>query len=283
MISINPEDWVRWATNVLDADNCEIVSGEFQFVSRNTDTLILVNESSIGKFLVLIEIQTYYKPEMPRRMRNYVALAEQRYDLPVFPVLINVLPYKGEIPNRYESSFLGITARQDYNVINLWELSAEDVLAQNFTALIPFIPTMRGGRDEKLLQRAQVKLRLDENLRESGNVDEFELILSVFTEAVLGKGKSNKIFRWKMLDIFVESPLYQEIVEQGLQQGLQQGRDSELKKVLLKQFTRRFGELGDDIKQKINNLTIEQAETLAEAIFDFNNVEELGVWLSNVK
>ncbi|MBC7797997.1 MAG: Rpn family recombination-promoting nuclease/putative transposase [Pyrinomonadaceae bacterium] len=136
---------------------------------------------------------------------------------PVFPVLINVLAYNGEIPNRYESTFLGLTARQDYNVINLWELSAEDVLAQDFTALIPFIPTMSGGKDEKLLQRAQVKLQLDKDLRESGNLNEFELILSVFTEAVLGKGKSSKIFSWTMLDIFVESPLYQEIVEQGLQ------------------------------------------------------------------
>ncbi|MBC7797996.1 MAG: DUF4351 domain-containing protein [Pyrinomonadaceae bacterium] len=51
---------------------------------------------------------------------------------------------------------------------------------------------------------------------------------------------------------------------------------------MLKQLTRRFGELDEATKSEINNLTIEQAETLAEAVFDLNDVEELKVGLTNV-
>ncbi len=282
LIAIQPEDWVRWATKVEDAARCEILSGELQQISRQTDTLILVNQSSVGKFLVLFEIQTRYSLAMPRRMRAYAALAEQTHELPVFPVLINILPYTKEIPTRFESNFLGIAALQDYHVINLWQLSAETVLNGDFAALIPFLPTMQGGKDEKLLQRAQAQLQINQELRESGKSDELQLALSVFTEAVLGRGKANQIFRWNMLDIFIESPLYQEIVQQGLQQGLSQGRREELQKMLARQLTKRFGSIDQDTTERIQNLPIEQAEELAEAIFDFEDQTDLKKWLAQI-
>lgn len=81
---------------------------------------------------------------MPQRMRNYVALAEERYGLPAYPVLINILPPSSAtaIPTSYQSQFMGLTARQDYRVINLWEVDAELVLQQPLPPLLPFVPIL---------------------------------------------------------------------------------------------------------------------------------------------
>lgn len=51
LIAFAPEDWVRWATNVEDASGCEVLNSEFQLVSRNTDALVMVRNSSVGQFL----------------------------------------------------------------------------------------------------------------------------------------------------------------------------------------------------------------------------------------
>jgi predicted transposase YdaD len=272
LIAIAPEEWVRWATDVKDASNCEILSGEFQFVSRETDMLILVHESSIGEFLTLFEVQTRYLPEMPKRIRAYAALSEAKYDLPVFPILINILPYHQEIPEFYESNFLGIYARQDYRVINLWEIEAEKILEENQTALMPFLPAMKGGKNEKLVRQAQAQLQLDENLRNTGKLGDMQMALSLFTEAIFGKGKAKEILRWTMLDIIVESPLYQEIQLDGAK--------IESHNFLLRLLEERFGVINEDLKTQIKTLSTNQAEELGVKLFRVKTLEEFKTYLA---
>lgn len=277
LIALLPENWVRWATNVQDAANCEILSGEFQFASRETDTLVRVHESSAGEFLTLFEIQTRYSPEMPKRIRSYAAFAEAKYDLPVYPILINILPYYQPIPTRYERQFLGVYARQDYRVINLWEISAAEVLEENLIAVLPFLPAMQGGRDETLIQQAQARLQLDETLRNSGNLGDMQMALSLFTEAVLGRGKAKQILRWTMLDIIVESPLYQEIQMEGAAIG----RREESQKLLSKMLTRKFGVLPESVAASLQKISLEDAESLAEDIFDLETIADLEKWFDS--
>lgn len=274
IISLVPEDWVRWATDIERVGKCEVLDTEFQLVSRKTDALVMVRDSSVGKFLTLFEIQTRYTTEMPLRMRAYAALAEAKFQLPVFPVLVNILPYGKEIPTSYETKFLGIRVRQDYRVINLWEIEAEEILTRDLTALIPFIPAMKGGTDEKILQRAQIQLEFDKELRESGKLGDMEMALQIFAKAILGD-KANEILRWTMIDLIIESPFYQEIINKGMQQG----RKEESQKLLLKQLTRKFGELTETIRQNIAKLSLEQSENLAETIFDFETLSDVEKWL----
>ncbi len=48
---------------------------------------------------------------MPRRMRAYVALAEEKYNLPTYPVLINILKASdAEIPTSYALNIAGLRA-----------------------------------------------------------------------------------------------------------------------------------------------------------------------------
>lgn len=73
-----------------------------------------------GEFIILNELQLRYKMRMPKRMRAYTGLAEEKFDLPVYPVLINII--KGsdaQIPTRFKSKFMGVKIQELLNVGNL--------------------------------------------------------------------------------------------------------------------------------------------------------------------
>ena len=112
LISLAPDAWVKWVTQQSDVVAGEILASEFQWISRDTDVLVQAYNPKIGDFLVLNELQLRYTNRMPRRMRAYAALAEERYNLPVYPVLINILqPTPGvTIASSYESETFGLQA-----------------------------------------------------------------------------------------------------------------------------------------------------------------------------
>ncbi|GIU83183.1 MAG: hypothetical protein D6687_00750 [Acidobacteria bacterium] len=169
LIRLDPKSWVRWATNIENVGDCEIVNPEFQLFSRVTDTLVMVKDSPVGSFLALFEFQTHYNKDMPLRMGTYAMLAESQFKLLVFPILVNLLPYKGEIADKYETEILGLKKRIDYKVINLWEVEAEKVLEEKLLALIPFVPLMKGGAEEKTLRKAKEELELSKELKPSAS------------------------------------------------------------------------------------------------------------------
>lgn len=165
LISLAPDNWVRWVTQIPHLTATEIVNSEFQWITRESDVLIRVTSPEEGEFLVLNELQLRYQPQMPRRMRAYVGLAEERYNLPVYPVLINILKLNNaEIPSSYTSNIAGLQARQDYRVINLWEVDVNIAFEQPLPSLLPFVPILKGGENESIIREALQILRADEQL-----------------------------------------------------------------------------------------------------------------------
>ncbi|PNW31519.1 UNVERIFIED_CONTAM: hypothetical protein BEN50_19805 [Euhalothece sp. KZN 001] len=83
-----------------------------------------------------------------------------------------------------------------------------------------------------------------------------------------------EIMRWDMA-VLRESPWYQQILQEGEQIGERQGEA----KLVLRLLNRRFGVLNPTLEQQIQELSVEQLETLAEELLDFSTVEELETWL----
>ena len=72
----------------------------------------------------------------------------------------------------------------------------------------------------------------------------------------------------KMLGItFQETRFYRDIKQEG-----------ELS-LILRQLNRKVGELPQEIRQRIEALSLEELENLAEALLDFTNMNDLHVWL----
>jgi predicted transposase YdaD len=222
LISLSPENWVKWVTQIPDILSGEILNSEFQWISRESDVLVKATSPQYGQFLVLNELQLRYKSEMPKRMRAYVALAEEKFNLPTYPVLINILKDSDvEIPTRYESEFAGLQARQDYRVINLWEVDVEIAFNQPLPSLLPFVPILKGGAEEATVKRALQILRADEKLSQS------ETVMAFFASFVLDSALVQQIMRWDMA-VLRESPWYQEILQKGREEGRREERLSSI-------------------------------------------------------
>ena len=184
IISLAPDKWVKWVTQIPDITATEILDSEFQWISRESDVLIRAQSKQYGEFLALNELQLRYKTEMPKRMRAYIALAEEKYNLSVYPVLINILKVsETEIPTSYQSEFSGLQARQDYRVINLWEVDANLAFEENLSSLLPFVPILKDGAEESIIQQALQKLRADEDL------NQLETVLAFFATFVLDSAR----------------------------------------------------------------------------------------------
>jgi predicted transposase YdaD len=270
LVSLSPDAWVRWVTGQPDLIAQEIVGSDFQWISRENDVLIKVVSPTHGEFLVLTELQLRYLEIMPERMRAYVALAEEKYKLPVYAVLINILPPARNviIPNRIERNFLGQQSRQDYQVINLWEVEAELVFEQNLVTLMPFVPILKNGDDEVLVRRAVQLLQQDPRL------NELESLLAFFASFVLETEVVAQILRWDMA-VLRESPWYQEILQQGEQRGAVA--------LSLRQLVRRLrlDSLPDSFRTQVEQLSLPQLEVLSEALLDFKSLKDLEAWLQN--
>jgi len=215
-------------------------------------------------------------------MTAYIALARERYKLPIYPVLINILPHvkTPNIPNFYEQEFMGMKSYQDYRVINLWEIEASLVFSENLSSLLPFVPILKGGGEEAVVREAVIKLRENEQL------SDLEPLLSFFASFVLEIPIVQQIMRWDMT-VLRESPWYNEILKQGLHEGLQQGlQEGEQRgkqegeaNLIIRQLSKRFGNLDIAIGSQIRQLSISQLETLGESIFDFSAMADLENWL----
>ena len=110
LISLAPDAWVQWVTQRPEVVAKEILGSEFQWISRETDVLIKAYSTTHGDFLVVNELQLRYTANMPLRMRAYAALAQERYQLPTYPVLINILPPPSTLTvvSSYEEEFFRI-------------------------------------------------------------------------------------------------------------------------------------------------------------------------------
>lgn len=75
----------------------------------------------------------------------------------------------------------------------------------------------------------------------------------------------------KMLGITLkETRLYQDIKEE------------EAQSLILRLLNRRVGELPQEIRQRVESLSLEQLENLGEALLDFNSMVDLQTWLEEV-
>jgi predicted transposase YdaD len=147
LINVDLNAWVQWVLQQENITAQEMLKTEFQWISRETDILIRCESPNHGEFLALNELQLRPHPRMPRRLNAYTSLAEEHFNMPVYPVVINILPHapNTEVVDYYESHFMGLHARREYRVINLWEVEATVAFAPALRALLPFVPVMRGG------------------------------------------------------------------------------------------------------------------------------------------
>ncbi len=278
LVSLAPTAWARWCTGDASIEAVEILSGDFQWVARATDVLLKVTSPVHGEFLLPCEIQTRPQKRMPRRLNAYAALAEERYDLAAYPVLVNILPPTPgmRIASRYESSVLDLSAFRTFRVLNLWEVDVNLVFTQNLATLLPFTPILKGGGSGEVLSKTVALLRADQSLAE------LETLLAFFATFVLDVDVVTRIMRWDMA-VLRESPWYTEILaegmerglERGMERGLERGREAEATNMVLMVIRHRFGAVSPATEQTISQLSLSELRSLVDIVLDAATLDEV--------
>ncbi len=67
------------------------------------------------------------------------------------------------------------------------------------------------------------------------------------------------------------------LVEEGIEQGIDRGK----REMVLRILKRRFRNLSSTFENQINQLSLENLETLGDDLLDFQSEEDLENWLNN--
>ncbi|MEB3210389.1 MAG: DUF4351 domain-containing protein [Leptolyngbyaceae bacterium] len=104
----------------------------------------------------------------------------------------------------------------------------------------------------------------------------------VISEQVGVEGEEDEAFVMALSQAFLEleQKIEQRGIERGRQEGREEGREAEACSFVLRLLTRRFGSIAEVERSQITVLTIDQLESLGEALLDFNTVDDLREWLS---
>ena len=65
----------------------------------------------------------------------------------------------------------------------------------------------------------------------------------------------------------------------GYERGKQKGKKEGEQRLILRLLQRRVGELSPELQERIQSLSLNQLENLAEALLDFTAMEDLLNWL----
>ncbi len=272
IINIYGQAWAEW---VLQQEQIEVeaeLSSEFQFIARITDSLLQVN-SQTKRFLVLTELQFRYDEEMPDRMMAYAALARQKYKQNVYVTVVYFMPPPKDknIVEAYHRDFMGQQAHQDFQVIKLWDLEANQVLAFDNPALLPFVPLMHGGNTEIMVRKCA------ERIRQEPEATELEAILAVFAGYVLDVELIKQILRWEM-QIVQESPIIQELQQEWMEKGREEGERKATLEALRQALTVRFDVVLGKFDESFEQLDLKSLKQLNEValtvqtLIEFENV-----------
>lgn len=230
-------------------------------------------------FLVHIENQAKAQAEFGRRMFRYFARLHEKHALSVYPVVLFSFdqPRRQE-PSRYTVTFPGFTPlRFAYRTIQLNRLHWRDFLRiQN-----PVAAALMAKMDIAPRDRPRVKL---ECLRLLAT-----LKLDPARTKLIG-GFIDTYLRLSAAEMRRYEQAFETLAEQERRElmvietdwhrkGRVEGRQEEASTILLRLLRRRFQEVPSAVEETVLNLPTETLEEMADALFDFTDIDAAEAWL----
>jgi predicted transposase/invertase (TIGR01784 family) len=264
-----PANFASWVLETPQT-NVEVIKTELSIEPIRADYVTFLQLQ--GRILHL-EFQTRIQstPPLPLRMLDYWVRLYRLYRLPISQVVVLLIPTSSETV--IETAFSVENTNHQYRVISLWEQNPD--LFLNDPALLPLAPLTATNQPQTLLQ--QVAEKIDELETEQ------KAEILTYTKIVAGL-KYNKDFIRRLFQegMMRESVIYQDILREGREEGREEGQKRE-RSLVLRQLTRKVGELPQDVLKQIESLSLEQLENLGEALLDFQEMNDLEAWLNEVR
>jgi predicted transposase YdaD len=180
-------------------------------------------------------------------------------------------------PLVHQTTFEIPRMRHEFDVIRLWEQPTQSFLEA--TGLLPLAVLTQTPDQEQTLRDVAARVEAIPDIRRQSNVAASAGILAGL---LLERDLIQQILR---REIMQQSVLYQEwraeFLREGEQIGEQRGAQREAAALILRQLAHRFGTLPEPLVTRIEQLPLEQLESLSVAWLDWQGVEDLEGWLRN--
>jgi len=245
----------------------QLSPSELSLEPIRADALILLESDQM---ILHLEFQTDPDPKMSFRMLDYRTRVYRRFPKKTMRQVVIYLKETSS-PLVQENAFILPNTRHEYEVLRLWEIAAEKMLG--LSGLLPLANLGKTPNRPEILRQVAAKIDNIEGRTEKSNLAAATAILAglVLSKEIIGSLLREEIMR--------ESVIYQDIRESGKAQG----RREEAVSLILRLLNRRLGEISSTLSQQIRELSLEQLETLGEALLDFTSLTDLTAWLSEIE
>ena len=234
-------------------------------------------------FLIHVENQSRRQTDFPRRMFHYCARLMEKYDLPVYPVVIfsHDKPVQPE-PDYYEVVFPGKTVlRFEYTVVQLNRIPWRAYAAvPNPVACALMAKLNIPGQDRPLVKvqclRLLATLSLDpaKSRLIGGFIDSY-LVLTAQEMTQFER----EIAHLDPKERNTAMALVSSWEQKGIEKGIEKGKE-ELILLLIQQ---RFGVVPDPVVPKLDRLSSSQLNDLGKDLLAFTDIDDLTRWLTRVQ
>jgi predicted transposase YdaD len=264
LLEESPADWPMLIGQ--PRSEVELIDADISTLSGATDKVIRVQATPA--WLLNIEFQSSPDETLPRRLHLYNTLLENRHELLVRSLVVLLSPrakhanltglYQRQFPD--EKEYL----RFRYRVIRVWQLPAESLL-QGGLGLLPLAPISDVPKAElpHVIERMKTRLRGREAGDQAGR-------LWTATYILLGLRYSEALADQLLEGVreMEESVTYQATIARGEAKGI--------RKTLLNQGRKRFGEPDAPVKAALDAITdVERLEQLSIRLLGANSWQEL--------
>ena len=144
-----------------------------------------------------------------------------------------------------------------FEVMRLWEVEAEGVVSQGLVGLYPLLPLMRWRESEPavVLARSQ-DLILEQIKGREARADAY-VALRVLSGMTYPTELVNQILQRR--ELMLESPVYEQIMEEGRQAGREEGQLARLREDVLAALEVRFGVAPSSLAEQVRKMEDHQA------------------------
>ena len=249
----------------------QLSPSELSLEPIRADALILLES---GQIILHLEFQTDPDPKMSFRMLDYRTRVYRRFPQKTMRQVVIYLKETSS-PLVQENAFIIPNTCHEYEVLRLWEIPAEEMLG--LSGLLPLANLGKTPNRPEILRQVAAKIDNIGGRTEKSNLAAATAILAglVLTKEIIGSLLREEIMR--------ESVIYQDIRESGKAQGREEGRREEAVSLILRLLNRRLGEISSTLGQQIQELSLEQLETLGEALLDFTSLTDLTTGLLEIE
>ncbi|MEJ5363611.1 MAG: hypothetical protein WHS86_00785 [Desulfosoma sp.] len=207
---------------------------------RRSDFPVRVRTADGRTFVVLLEVQSRWVPDVALRLLEYDARYRMKTGLSVLPAVLLLTP-SGAVEEVFEDGGL----RYAFRVISVGALDAREVMGLGDPCLLPFVGLMKGGVEvfdeaERVLSEARLERGEKADL---------------LTGMALLSGLVSKELPRRLLsrrrDIMMESAGYELIKKEGYDEGLRHGMLAEAREMVLEALSERFTLVPRDVEERI--------------------------------